>query len=245
MKSLIKSCWLLVALAVVATPLLADEIYVIQGKNGPTFTNKPEAGAKPVGLPALSVVPAVAVPKPSAKPAAQEEAKEPVKDLTKEPPPLADEAAADGAYYQDFHIVQPENNGSVVANTAVFEVRLAAEPALRLGDKHAFVVSINGKTVGQRYTATEFMIPEDFWEELPAPNQTMQLDASIIDGRGQVIRRAQPVQFSLRQVVRRPVVVPPVVRAPVRPLPRPKPVPEKTQELPGGLLFNDKNKTAQ
>ena len=71
-------------------------------------------------------------------------------------------------------------------------------------------------------------------------------DASIIDGRGQVIKRAQPVQFTLRQVVRRPVIVPqPVVRPPVRPLPKPKPVPEKTQELPGGLLFNDKSKAAQ
>ena len=237
MKSLTISCGLLLVLAL-ALPVGADEIYVIQGKNGPTFTNKPEAGAKPVGLPALSVVPAVAVPKQVVKPAVQEE--------VKEPPPIAEEAAADGAYYQDFHIVQPESGGSVVANTAVFEVRLAVEPALRLGDKHAFVVSINGRTVDQRYTATEFMIPPEFWEELPVPNQTMQLDASIIDGRGQVIKRAQPVQFTLRQVVRRPVVVPsPIVRPPVRPLPKPKPVPEKTQELPGGLLFNDKNKAAQ
>ena len=238
MNSLMKSCWLLIGLVLAATPLAAEEIYVIQGKNGPVFTNKPEAGAKPVGLPALSVVPAVAVPKPAAKPAPQEE--------IKEVPPATDEAVADGANYQDFHIVQPENGSSVVANTAVFEVRLAVTPALRLGEKHAFVVSINGQTVGQRYTATEFMIPPEFWEELPAQNQTMQLDASIIDGRGQVIKRAQPVQFTLRQVVHRPVIVPqPVVRPPVRPLPKPKPVPEKTQELPGGLLFNDKSKAAQ
>ena len=60
MKSLTISCGLLLVLAL-ALPVGAEEIYVIQGKNGPTFTNKPEAGAKPVGLPALSVVPAVAV----------------------------------------------------------------------------------------------------------------------------------------------------------------------------------------
>ena len=209
MNSLMKSCWLLIGLVLAATPLAAEEIYVIQGKNGPVFTNKPEAGAKPVGLPALSVVPAVAVPKPAAKPAPQEE--------IKEVPPATDEAVADGANYQDFHIVQPENGSSVVANTAVFEVRLAVTPALRLGEKHAFVVSINGQTVGQRYTATEFMIPPEFWgDTLPPPNQLMQLDARIVDGDGREIMSAAPVRFYLRHAT---LYIPP------RPTPRPTPLP--------------------
>ena len=47
--------------------------------------------------------------------------------------PLRSDPAA-GAYAR-FSIVEPENGGSVMANTAAFEVRVAADPPLRLGIK--------------------------------------------------------------------------------------------------------------
>ena len=121
-----------------------------------------------------------------------------------------------------FSVVSPENNGSVVANTAVFEVRVAVDPSLQLGAGHAFVVSINGRPVGQRYTATEFMIPPEFWgDTLPPANQSMLLEASIVDGVGQVLKTAPPVWFFMRHASltnrpKRPVHVP------VAPLPEPK-----------------------
>ena len=246
MRSLLRALFVSCVLAVASLPLWAEGVYVIQGPNGPVFTNKPQTGAKEVSLPPLSVVPAAPAPKVADKPPAAP-AETPATPL-----PVGEEAVpidGEAPVYQDFRIVQPENEGSVVANTAVFEVRLAVEPPLRLGDKHAFVVSINGRPVNQRYTATEFMIPPDFWEELPAPDQAMQLDASVIDGKGQVIKRAAPVRFYLRQAVRRgpPLLLPqPVLRKPASqpPLTRQKPVLEKSPEpvkdaLPMGKIKQD------
>jgi hypothetical protein len=165
-------------------------------------------------LPELNVSPAVPVTK-AAVPAAR-----------KTPDEAGNRAAAVPGY-QKFSIVFPENNGSVAANTALFEVRVALEPALQLGEGHAIMVSVNGRPVGQRFTATEFMIPPEFWgDTLPPANQRHQVDAAIVDGNGAVIRRAEPVTFYLRYVefrhhrpVHRPVPLPMPVEKP-----RPPPV---------------------
>jgi hypothetical protein len=114
--------------------------------------------------------------------------------------------------YRSFAIVFPENDGSIVANTAVFEVRVTVDPALRLGEGHAFAVSINGQPVGRRFTATEFMIPPEFWgDQLPPANQRHQLAATIIDRNGAVLKEAAPVQFQLRYAT--------VLQQPYRPRP--------------------------
>jgi hypothetical protein len=43
------------------------------------------------------------------------------------------------------------------------------------------------------------MIPPEFWgSELPPPNQEMLLEASIVDGNGQVLKQAAPVRFFMR-----------------------------------------------
>jgi len=101
--------------------------------------------------------------------------------------------------YRKFSVLSPEDNGSVLANTAIFEVRLAVEPRLQLGEGHAFDVSINGRSVGQRFTATEFMIPPEFWGgQMPLANQELQLDASIVDENGKGLMKAPPVRFFMR-----------------------------------------------
>ena len=137
-------------------------------------------------------------------------------------------------------------------------MRLAVSPPLRLADQHAFVISLNGRPVNQRFTATEFMVPPEFWEELPPPNQAMQLDASIIDGRGQILKRADPVRFYLRYTTvyqnpnypyypDRPVVWPPQRPHPMPPhipqpptnggdhKPPPRPAEEPTEPVNGGV----------
>jgi hypothetical protein len=160
-----------------STASFAQGVYVKQGPNGPVFSDQPAPGAKEVTLKPLNVM--APTPAENKAPAAESEtpsqAVVPV-DVTKSAAPASD--------YDRFQIISPENDGSTVANTAVFEVRLAVNPPLRLADQHAFVISLNGRPVNQRFTATEFMVPPEFWEELPPPNQAMQLDASIIDGRG-------------------------------------------------------------
>ena len=176
----------LLSLLLVAGLAQGQGVYVIQGKNGPIYTDQPQPGAKPVTLPPLNV----ATPPPAA--AASREA-------TKEAAKPAAEAAAEVPSYREFAVVWPENEGSVLANTAIFEVRLAVDPPLLLGAGHAFAVSVNGRAVNQRFTATEFMIPPEFWGDAEPPfNQEMQLDAAIVDGRGRVLKSAAPVRVYMR-----------------------------------------------
>ena len=180
----------LLSLLLVAGLAQGQGVYVIQGKNGPIYTDQPLPGAKPVTLPPLNV----ATPPPAA--AASREA---TKEVAKEAAKPATEAAAEVPSYREFAVVWPENEGSVLANTAIFEVRLAVDPPLLLGAGHAFAVSVNGRAVNQRFTATEFMIPPEFWGDAEPPfNQEMQLDAAIVDGSGRVLKRAAPVRFYMR-----------------------------------------------
>lgn len=166
--------------------LQAQGVYVTPGAQGPVFSDKPQPGAREIRLPPLTIV----APPPASKAA----------------PTPAMAGAYDGANsaaapaYRSFRVVAPENDGSVLANTAIFEVRVAVDPPLQLGAGHAYAISINGRPVGQRFTANEFMIPPEFWGDiLPPANQSLQLDASIVDGNGQVIRTAAPVRFQMRQ----------------------------------------------
>ena len=183
----------LLSLLLVAGLAQGQGVYVIQGKNGPIFTDQPQPGAKPVTLPPLNV----ATPPPAA--AASREAIKEVEEATKDASKPAAKAVAEVASYREFAIVWPENEGSVLANTAIFEVRVAVDPPLLLGAGHAFAVSVNGRAVNQRFTATEFMIPPEFWGDAEPPfNQEMQLDAAIVDGSGRVLKSAAPVRFYMR-----------------------------------------------
>ncbi|MBS1230351.1 MAG: hypothetical protein H6R17_3628 [Proteobacteria bacterium] len=189
--------------------LQAQGVYVTPGANGPVFSDKPQSGAREVSLPPLNVV---APPQPVATPATAARKNEP-------PSPEA------AFVYRAFSIVQPENDGSVLANTALFEVRVAVDPPLQLGAGHAFAVRIDRRSVGQRFTASEFMIPPEFWGDVVPPSgQSLQLDASIVDREGRELKKADPVRFFMRYApwvnTRPPRPVPP--RPPS--LPRP-PVP--------------------
>ena len=200
------------ALLTLSAVVQAQGVFVTQGENGPVFSDKPQPGAKEVTLRPLSVV---APPKefkvvapPPAAPANPDDGK------TTDAQPFS---------YHRFSVVSPEHNGSIVANTAVFEVRVAVDPPLQLGEGHAFSVKLNGQGVGQRFTATEFMIPPEFWgDALPPPNQTVQLDASIIDADGQVLKKAAPIRFVLRYatIMTRPRHPVPLPSVPPKPLPK-------------------------
>jgi len=215
------------ALLTLSAVVQAQGVYVTQGDNGPVFSDKPQPGGKEVTLRPLSVVPPPkefkgVPPAPPTVPATPDDVKS--TDVL----PLS---------YQSFSVVSPENNGSIVANTAVFEVRVAVDPPLQLGEGHAFSVKLNGQAVGQRFTATEFMIPPDFWgDALPPPNQTVQLDASIVDANGQVLKKAAPIRFVLRYAT--------VMNHPRRPVPlpnaRPKPLPKPTLEPEPAAGFTTK-----
>lgn len=210
----------------------AQGVYVTRGENGPVFSDKPQSGSKEVNLKPLNVVPSQQGASPSEK-AGQDVTRAGPDGRTSRPGPQGKE----GPVYRSFFILSPEDNGSVAGDSSVFEVRLAVDPPLLLGDGHAFLVRINGRFVDQRFTATEFMIPPGFWAEgyLPA-NQRMQLEASIVDGAGQVLMRSAPVVFHSRQVAIQPgfypgypVYAPPVIR-PGKPPHKPKPPPNAPEE---------------
>lgn len=188
MKALFLAVSALFLLAMSGAGVLADGVYVTRGENGPVFTDKPQPGAKEVPLKPLNVV-------------------QPTTDKQKAekrvPEPNGVRSAKDqpAVAYRSLSIVSPEDNGSVAGNTTTFEVRLASDPPLLLGEGHAFVVRINGRFVEQRYTATEFMIPPEFWADGYVPaNESMQIEASIVDGAGQVVMRAAPAVFHTREV---------------------------------------------
>lgn len=203
---------------------LAQSVYVTRGENGPVFSDKPQAGAKEMTLKPLTVVPGAPEPSQAAKPLRGGP------DFAK-----TDSRRQDAApLYRSLAIIAPENNGSVPGDTSQLEVRLAADPPLLLAEGHAFVARVNGRFVDQRFTATEFMLPPDSWPEgyLPA-NRSVQLEVSIVDGSGQVVMRATPIQFFSRQVVVHPSpypTYPPYLGSyPPRPplVPHPVPQPEK------------------
>ena len=205
-------------LSALPSAALGQDVFVTRGAGSPVFSDKPQAGAKPLSLPPLNVIEAVPVSRaPAVATPAREEGRR------------AEQPAAPA--YQKFSIVAPANDGSVLANTALFEVRVAVEPPLQLGEGHAVTVSINGRPVGQRFTAGEFMIPPEFWgDTLPPANQRHQLDAAIVDRNGAVLRRAEPVTFHLRYVAGlqhrhapRPVLMPIPVDKP-RPPAQPEPL---------------------
>ena len=176
-----KALWVLVMLLLQCPALWAQGVYVTPGANGPVFSDQPQPGAREVTLPPLNVV---APPPQLTTPAA-----------AAEQPARAKLDAAVPAY-RSFSIVLPENGSGVTANDAIFTVRVAAEPPLQLAEGHAFSVTINGRPLGQRFTTSEFVIPREFWgDEAPPNNQSVLLEASIVDGQGQVLKRAGPVHF--------------------------------------------------
>ena len=209
------------ALALFSSALLAQGVFVTQGKNGPLFSNVPQQGAREVQLKPLNVI------EPPTMPASEPATVATPTAVKAEPKTIAGAGAGAGAadndvaaYYRSFFFVYPENNGAVAASTAAFDVHLAVDPPLQLERQHAFVVAINGRRVDQRFTASEFMVPPEFWNErLPPDNQLIQLDASIVDGDDRVLKRAEPVQFYLRRLAFAPRPRPRAGRPPNMPPP--------------------------
>lgn len=212
--------WCGVWMLAFSATLSAQGVYVTQGDKGPVFSDKPQSGAKEVHLRPLSVVPSekssssVEAPSDSARNAAAVSSGRSTAKASGADSRRDDAAPA----YASFQIVSPEDGGSVIANTGAFDVRLAVDPSLSLGEGHAFVVRINGRELAQRFTSTELLVPAEFWGDAPPINQQAQIDAAIVDGAGRVLKRAAPVRFFLRYttVLNRPHPLVPI--QPYRPI---------------------------
>lgn len=227
MSGRIVSCLVafLLAAAWPGTPSHAQGIYRTPGANGPVFSDKPQPGSREVALPPLNVVEPV---RPAPAPA-------PAKGV--DGPSVRELAGRDGRpvreAYQRLVVVFPEDGGSLIVNAPILDVRVAVEPALRVGDGDGFVVSVNGRSLPQRYTATEFTVAADFLGDVWAiSGQTLQLDVALVDASGATLVRAAPVRFALRaggtvyppnRVWPRPPLPPHPPRPPVQPPQPPQP----------------------
>jgi hypothetical protein len=221
MKTGLKLIALCSVLMLQAGAVQAQGIFVTKGEHGPVFSDKPQSGAKEVTLRPLTVMDSAKESKGVAVNAGNASNRE----KSDRPP-----SAQANIPYQSLTVLSPENESSVIINSGVIDLRVAADPSLQLGEGHAFAVSINGRDVGQRFTSTEFTIPPEFWGGNLPINQFAQVDLSIVDAQGRVLIRAASVRFFMRftTVLNNPnqnhhfPVITPIV-----PAPSPKPTPEK------------------
>lgn len=184
-----KSLAPIVALACLLLPGLAQPqtVYESKSREGRTYSDRPLPGGKPVELRPLNVIDPIPVA-PSAAPG---------RDGTFVP----DSKPVPVAAYRSLAVVFPEADGSVAANYATFEVRVAVDPPLQVENGHAFTLRLDGRPVPGRYTATEMMIPPEFFGNVaPAGVQRHVLEASIVDAGGQTLLVASPVSFQTRFV---------------------------------------------
>jgi hypothetical protein len=199
-----------------ASGVVAQTVYESKGGKGRVFSDQPLPGSKPVELPPLNVIEAVPVPSAAPK-AAVEEAKPAV------PVPT----------YRSLTVVFPEAGGSVAANYATFEVRVSIDPPLAVGRGHAFKLRLDGRPVPGRYTATEMMVPPEFFGDvMPAGVQRHVLEASVVDEQGGTLLTSAPVDFQTRfvNVLQRPHRLAPPYPAPVQ-KPAQVPLPKTTPAL--------------
>lgn len=193
--------------------VMAQTVYESTSGQGKVYSDRPTTGSKPVELRPLNVVEPTHAAPASPKAAAAEETK----------------VAAPAQGYRSLAVVFPEQGGSVASNTATFEIRVSIDPPLQIGKGHAFVLRLDGRIVGIRYTSTEMMVPPEFFGDvIPAGAQRHLLEVSVVDGQGGVVLAAQPVDFQTRFVTQlqrphlpRMPATQPVM--PPRPLPKPAP----------------------
>lgn len=180
--------YFVLALFFVCALAQAQGVYVTRGEKGTVFSDKPQPGARPVELPPLNIIRLPKEKKGSGEVASSAGAG----SYEKEKP--AGEAVAP---YTAFSVVFPENESRIVAGRDNLEIRLSVDPPLRTGEGHAFRIRLNGQAVPQRFTTTECVIPPEFWNEgLPPDNSPVQVEASLVDAKGQELMKAAPVRFS-------------------------------------------------
>jgi hypothetical protein len=210
---------IVLALLVASGTAWTQTVYESRGTQGKVYSDRPLPGSKAVELRPLTVIEPVPVPPAVPVPAAE-----------------SGTAAAKVAAYRTLTVVFPEAEGSVAANHATFEVRVAVDPPLQIGQGHAFALRLDGRPVPGRYTATEMMVPPEFFGNVaPAGVQRHVIEASIVDAGGQVLLVSPPVEFQTRfvTVLQRPRAQPPhrVPPREFRPLPETKPAPAPASEL--------------
>lgn len=160
---------LLLFLLLPAIAIAQTKIYECQGKEGPIFSGTPCPGAKVLDLPPPNVIDTGAPPEQSAPP----------------------QAAAPA--YSAFSVLQPDDRGTIHTNTGQFPVSLSLTPALQ--DGNSIAVSLDGTQLPTLRTSLQFDVTPDEWQEAATDTTRHTLSAAVVDGSGNVLISANPVQF--------------------------------------------------
>jgi hypothetical protein len=161
-----------VLLLILLLPVIASAqttIYECQGKEGPIFSGTPCPGAKVLDLPSPNVID------------------------TGTPPQQSASAQAAAPAYTAFSIVQPDDRGTIHTNTGQFSVGLSLAPALQ--DGNSIAVSLDGTQLPALRTSLQFDITPDEWQDAATDTTRHTLSATVVDGSGNVLISANPVQF--------------------------------------------------
>ncbi len=193
----------------------AQTVYESRDGRSKVYSDRPLPGGRAVELRPLTVIEPLPVVPAAREPAVPEVA----------PVPL----------YRSLAIVFPEEDGSVAANHATFEVRVAVDPPLQIAKGHAFSLRLDGRSVPGRYTGTDMMIPPEFFGDVaPAGVQRHVLEAWVVDADGRQLLAAPPVAFQTRfvTVLQRPR--PPHLQVPIHGTP-PALTPPEMRRRPADL----------
>jgi hypothetical protein len=170
---------LLLILLLPAIASAQTTIYECQGKEGPIFSGTPCPGAKVLDLPSPNVI-----------------------DTGAPPPEQSAPPQAAAPAYTAFSILQPDDRGTVHTNTGQFSVSLSLTPALQEGNSIA--VSLDGTQLPTLRSSLQFDITPDEWQEAATDTTRHTLSATVVDGSGNMLISANPVQFyAHRATVRR------------------------------------------
>lgn len=157
---------------------LAQTVYESEDKEGPVFSDTPSPGAQPVDLPPANVI--------------------------DNPTPVQQQSQPAASGYTSVVILSPQAQGTVHSNTGEFQVSLALTPALQ-GD-NAISISLDGTTLPTLRYSLQFNITPDEWQSAAKDNVLHELEVAVLDGSGNPLITANPVQFYVhRAFIRRQV----------------------------------------
>jgi hypothetical protein len=168
------------ALLILLSPTLAcaQTVYECPGPGGPLFTDTPCPGGKPLDLGPPNVID------------------------TNAPPPQQAATQATASGYAAFTILSPENGMTFHTNTGQFPVNLALTPPLQ--GSNAVSVSLDGTQLPTLRYSLQFDISPEEWESAAAADAQHTLQVSVVDGSGNTLIAATPVQFYVhRAFIRR------------------------------------------
>jgi len=174
-----KPTWIIATLLAAHTAAtLAQTVYESKNKAGPVFSDRPSAGAVPVGVSPPNVVSTPAV----------------------KPTPNVPAPSATVPAYRRLVVQRPAEQDMVHSNNGAFDISASLTPPLRPNDRMR--VLIDGNLVPTLFRSTRLRISESDWQATAAvgSNSEHTLQLAVVDASGKPWIESAPLRFYLRGV---------------------------------------------